>query len=282
MMGKTLAKTGTFKSSEGTETRQISHSIEYKLNSTEWISDADAWLFCWNRLRFTTHLGCKLISVDVNGEQEKWGHSFIVNANYEWQPDEVTWATLSFSTRGGREKRMHSYATKRYKAQGALIEPPDFKNAIGYNNGVFDGVDVVVPQFGFSINVDLPSTYFSNAQILYFHWLTGKTNANSFWIFQAEECIFTGMTGNTYRKKNGQNYELWYKLGFEFEAMPSVKGATIPPFQNVDKKGMHYTWVMHQDQKDDASEVTVPLPTALYVEKVYETGDFNWFNMLQW
>ncbi len=278
----TLAKTGGFKSSGNADSEQITHSVDYKLISDYRMSIGDAWLESWNRLKFSTHLGCELVSVDVSGEVENDGRVFYVTANYEWTKEETLWATISFSTRGGREKKIHSHSTVSYKATNAKIEPPDFKNAIGYNNGVFDGVDIVTPQFGFSLDVDLPERYFTPAQFSYFHSLTGKTNAQPFWIFRPEECLFTGLNGNSYRKKVGSEYQLWYKLSFEFEAMPSLYGASIPPFENVNKPGMHYLWVMHQDAKCETSEVTVPLPVALYVEKVYETADFNWFHNLQW
>ena len=41
------------------------------------------------------------------------------------------------------------------------------------------------------------------------------------------------------------------------------------------KKGWEYLWVRYEDAEDDAANVLVKKPTAAYVEKVYEDGDFS-------
>ena len=42
----------------------------------------------------------------------------------------------------------------------------------------------------------------------------------------------------------------------------------------IDKKGWEYLWVRYEDAEDAAANALVKKPTAAYVEKVYEEGDF--------
>ena len=64
----------------------------------------------------------------------------------------------------------------------------------------------------------------------------------------------------SYREKNEQtgNWDLWFRVNFEFEAKPPIVDGTIQPFEHVTKQGMQYFWVMHADRKDSTSEITIP------------------------
>lgn len=280
-----ISQTGEFSGNETFKTGSRKFDVRFRLVSTAPISAGDAWGIAYNRLRLQHNLfqGAALESVAIEGKPDAWGQCFDVTAHYsaEDKESEQQWATISFSTRGGREKKIHSFSTLSYPAPGESA--PDFNHGIGFNNGIFQGVDVVVPHFGFSLDVDLPGSVISNSQIAFFHSLTGKVNAAPWWIFRRGEVLFLGLTGNSYRKKNAQDvYELWYRLSFEFEAMPSIVNGTIPPFSGVQKEGFEYFWTFHQEKKDDTSGITIPQPIAGYVEKVYEYGDFLWFSNLNW
>lgn len=282
--------TGEFSASGTLKPKTRAFDVKYRLVSTSAISSGTAWGVAWNQLclKWGTFRGCRLRSVNVEGKAETYAQVFDVTGHYTYEEEtpEPLFATLSFSTKGGREKKIHSFGTQSWPALNAAVQPPDFKHGIGFNNGVFEGVDVVVPSFGFSLDVDILGSYLPNAQISYMHTLTGKTNYAPFWIFQQGECLFTGMNGNSYRKPNDSGiaatYELWYRVSFEFEAQPSITEADVSPFEDITKKGMDYLWVFHQDKKDDTSGITIPVPTACYVEKVYPYGDFSWFTNLKW
>lgn len=281
-----IAPTGDFTASRTIGPKTVAFERKYRIVSNSHMDSGYAWAYAWNslRLKYPNYHGCDLKSVSLDENSESWGQVFEVAAHYEFQEESEApgYATLSFSTRGGREKKTHSYATIAFPGAGNIQNPPDFHHGIGYNNGLFDGVDVVVPQFGFSLDIDVPETFFGNGAFAYFHSITGKTNAGIFWIFQPGECLFTGMTGNSYRKPNKKDvYVRWYRVSFEFEAMPSVH-REVEPFGMVTKRGMDYLWVFHQEKKDAGSGVTIPVPAACYVEQVYETADFSWFNQLRW
>lgn len=274
-------KTGKITANEDRDTGVRSFDVGYALVSDGWISEGTAWQIASNAIGYhDKYQGAPLRRITLDGTPETWGQRFEVTAHYEDDGEaDPVFATLSFSTRGGREKKTHSLATVGYSA--TQYPAPNFLHGIGFNNGIFQGVDCVVPQFGFSINVKMRAAYFSSSQIAFFHELTGKTNALPFWICRPGDCLFNGMTGNTSWEKRKKEWVPYLTCSFEFEAMPSLVNATIPPFTGINKRGMDYFWVFHADKKDETSGITVPVPLAAYVEQVYESGDFSWFNTLR-
>ncbi|MDO4571516.1 MAG: hypothetical protein Q4D38_14115 [Planctomycetia bacterium] len=282
-----IAKTGEFSATGTRDPKTRDFDVKFKLVSTGGLSPGDAWGCAWNqlRLKYPFFRGCKLKSVQVEGKAESCGCMYDVTAHYSYADEETDpyFATLSFSMRGGREKKIHAFDTTSYQAVHELLPPPDFQHAIGYDNGIFQGVDVVVPTNGFSVDVDLPNSAFSAAQLAWCWSVTGAVNAAPLWGFRRGELLFLGPTGNSYRKKNeNDQYELWWRLSFEFDAQPSITNANIPPFQNITKEGHQYFWTFCRDKKDPASGITIPVPVAAYVETVYPYADFSWFANLHW
>ena len=283
-----LAPNGDYTGDGNRLTGEKSHDVTYKLVSTDMIDAGTAWGIAWNQmnLQYPIFRDCILRTVKVTGRQDYYGTVYEVVGHYVKEPRDVNprFAQLHFSTRGGREKKVHSYATQSYKASDEADNPPDFKHGIGFNNGIFQGVDCVVPQMGFSIEADLMASEFGPEQVAYMHNITGSVNVQPMWIFPAGSVLFLGLTGNSHREKNEQTgaWDLWFRVNFEFEAKPPIVDGTIQPFEHVSKQGMQYFWVMHADRKDSASEITIPKPIAAYVETVYPYADFSWFNTLQW
>lgn len=318
-----FAPNGDYTGDGNRKTGEKSHDVTYKLVSTSPIDTGTAWGKAWALMnnQYPFFRGCVLRTVKVNGKQDNCGTVYEVVGHYVKEPKDVNprFASLHFSTRGGREKKVHSYATTSYLAAGeeapapaadnanegqsraaqegdgnaapaadpsSNIAPgtPDFKHGIGFNNGLFQGVDVVVPQMGFSIEADLMASEFGPEQLAFMHNITGSVNTQPMWIFPVGSVLFLGITGNSHREKNEMtgDWDLWFRVSFEFEAKPPIINGTIQPFTNVTKQGMQYFWVMHADRKDNTSQMTIPKPIAAYVETVYPYADFSWFNTLQW
>jgi len=319
-----LAPNGDYTGTGNRKTGEKEHDVTYKIVSTSPIDTATAWAQAWSLMNAAHPVfqGCILRTVKVTGQEDTAGCVYTVVGHYVKERDDEEnprFASLHFSTRGGREKRVHSYATKSYLASGEEAEnantgqtraaqeggegnsgdnatpatdptsdiasgTPDFKHGIGFNNGVFQGVDVVVPQMGFSIEATLPASDFGEVQLAYMHNITGSVNNQPIWIFPKGSVLFLGVTGNSQRIKNDSTgiWELWFHVSFEFEAKPPIKNGTVQPFTGIDKEGLQYFWVFHADRKDDTSEITIPKPVAAYVETVYPYADFSWFNMLRW
>lgn len=331
-----LAPNGDYTGNGNRLTGEKEHDVTYKIVSTSPIDIGTAWGEAWSLMnaQHPFFRGCILRTVKVTGQQDTAGCVYTVVGHYVKERDEQEnprWASLHFSTRGGREKRVHSYATKSYLASGEeapapatnntaenantgqtraaqeggegnnagdnanatpATDPtsniaagtPDFKHGIGFNNGVFQGVDIVVPQMGFSIEASLPASDFGEVQLAYMHNITGSVNVQPMWIFPKGSVLFLGVTGNSQRIKNPNTgvWELWFHVSFEFEAKPPIVNGTIQPFTGITKEGLQYFWVFHADRKDENSQTTIPRPIAAYVETVYPYADFSWFNVLRW
>ena len=87
------------------------------------------------------------------------------------------------------------------------------------------------------------------------------------WVIPSDdgEVLFMGASGS---KRGDDEWE----ITFRFAASPNVTNLTIGDITGVDKKGWEYLWVRYADAEDE--KVLVKQPTAVYVEKVYESGNF--------
>jgi len=61
---------------------------------------------------------------------------------------------------------------------------------------------------------------------------------------------------------------------FRFAASENRSGLTVGDIGGIDKKGWEYMWVRYADAEDAAAKAIVKKPVAVYIEKVYEEGDF--------
>ena len=84
----------------------------------------------------------------------------------------------------------------------------------------------------------------------------------------AGECLFLGASGS---KRGEEDWE----ITFRFAASPNRTGITVGDITGIAKKGWEYLWVRYADAEDAAAKALVKKPVAVYVEKVYEDGDFS-------
>ncbi len=143
---------------------------------------------------------------------------------------------------------------------------PDFKQAIGVTTEEVEGVDITVPVYSFAETHYIANSLVTGAYKLTLFALTGKVNNATFKGFAAGEVLFLGASGS---KRGDDEWE----ITFRFAASPNVTGMTVGDITGVDKKGWEYLWVRYTDAED--AKVLVKQPAAVYVEKVYESGDFS-------
>ena len=98
--------------------------------------------------------------------------------------------------------------------------------------------------------------------------LTGRVNSAPYKGFQAGECLFLGASGS---KRGEEDWE----ISFRFAASPNKTGLSVGDIGGIDKKGWEYLWVRYADAEDPAAKSIVKRPAAVYVEQVYEYGDFS-------
>lgn len=149
----------------------------------------------------------------------------------------------------------------------------DFDGAIGVDSdGNVGGVDIVMPQPGFTETVNIKKKRFTPRYKRTLIEMTGTVNNAAFRGFKAGEVLFTGASA---QRSNG----MW-RVTFRF----SVSKNTDKDFAVGDivigvKEGWDYLWFSYVDveQKDDDGDVVavVRRPVSAHVERVYRRENFE-------
>ena len=195
----------------------------------------------------------------------------------EWA-SEVTYTTkesrsvgdikVSFDTTGGTQHVRQSLATTGYHGSGTFDFTPDFKGAIGVTKNGVDGVDIVVPSLSrqethyFAV-ADVDDTYINAIADL-----TGKVNNATFRGRAAGEVLFLGASGQNIDSEKAE-------ITFRFGISPNATGLSIGDITGIAKKGWEYLWVRYEDHVDESNEALVKRAVNVYVERVYDNGDFS-------
>ncbi len=181
-------------------------------------------------------------------------------------PTEVGESSFSFDTSGGTQHITQSLATvHRYGAPGTTA--PDFGGAVGVTHDNVEGVDITIPVYSFSETHYLDAAVVTPAYKGTLFSLTGKVNNASFKGLAAGECLFLGASGS---KRGADDWEITYR----FAGSPNRTGLVVGPISGISKKGWEYMWVRYADSEDAAAKAIVKKPVAVYIERVYEEGNF--------
>jgi len=178
------------------------------------------------------------------------------------EPKEPGDSSFSFDTGGGTQHITQSLGTVARYPAGA----PNFKGAIGVTHDAVEGADIVVPIYSFAETHYIPTEDVTGAYKAALFFLTGRVNDAPFKGFAGGEVLFQGASGS-------QRGEDDWEITFRFAASPNATGLTIGDIGGVNKKGWEYLWVRYADVED--ANVLVKRPFAVYIEQVYEDGDFD-------
>lgn len=179
-------------------------------------------------------------------------------------------SSFSFDTGGGTQHITQSLETVgSYAASG---NAPDFGGAIGVTHDNVEGVDIIVPVYSFAETHYLDDEVVTNAYKGKLFHLTGKVCNASFKGLDAGECLFLGVSGS--QRGSGADWE----ISFRFAGSENKTNLTVGGITGINKKGWEYLWVRYQDVTEDSPGLVAPMvvkqPIAVYVEKVYENGNF--------
>ena len=180
---------------------------------------------------------------------------------------EVGESSYSFDTGGGTQHITQALAhVASYAPAGKTA--PDFKGAIGVTSDGVEGVDITVPVYNFSETHILANSVVTNTYKGKLTGLAGKTNNATFKGFAIGECLFLGASGS----KRGKGD---WEISFSFAASKNRTGLTVGDITGVAKKGWEYLWVRYEDAVDATAKALVKKPLAVYIEKVYDEGNFS-------
>jgi len=183
------------------------------------------------------------------------------------EPPETGDSTFSFDTSGGVQHITQSLATvASYAPLGKAA--PDFGGAIGVTHDNVEGVDIAVPVYTFSETHYLDDSDVTPSYKGALFSLTGKVNDAAFKGLAAGECLFLGACGS---KRGAEDWE----ITFRFAGSPNRSGIRVGSITGIAKKGWEYMWVRYADSVDAAAKTIVKKPVAVYIERVYEEGNFS-------
>jgi len=153
-------------------------------------------------------------------------------------------------------------------------EAPDFEGAIGVTKDGIEGVDLVSPQFSFSVTKYKPIEEVTHSYVEALFELTGTTNNAAFGEYERGEVLFLGADGS---RRGLDDYE----ITFNFEAIPNKTDLEIGSITGIEKKGWEYLWIRYEEKvvnyvmMGETREMIVQEPLAVYIEQVYEEGNFG-------
>jgi len=178
---------------------------------------------------------------------------------------------FAFDTSGGTQHITQSLETLgSYKVAGA-VPAPNYKQAIGYDGENVNGTDITVPGFKFSETHFFFAAEVTEAYKKKVANLTGRINPDIFRGFARGEVLFLGAAGS---RQGDDSDDLW-QISFNFARFPNTDGFTVGDVEVGAKKGWEYYWVLYADAVDDAAHSIVRVPKCVYIERVYEYGNFG-------
>jgi hypothetical protein len=188
--------------------------------------------------------------------------------NTEWRGPEIPKPKYAFDTGGGTQHITQSLRTlARYGARASAL----LGGAIGYDGKSVQGVDISVPVFNFS-----ETHYFGDSQVTQSYKsalfaLTGRFNNGAFRGSAGGEVLFMGASGS---RQGVADTDLW-EISFKFAALPNRSNITIGDITGIAKRGWDYLWVQYADTADTDTKQLIKRPMAVYIEQVYEEGNFS-------
>jgi len=173
----------------------------------------------------------------------------------------------SFDTTGGTRRLLQSIKTQNSYALPGLTAP-NFQGAIGVSDQGVEGVDIIAPIFTFQeIRAELDATVDAAFKAIIFG-LTGRVNLTTWNGYEDGEVLFLGATGV---QRGDDEWEIVYR----FAASPNATDLTVGGIEDISKAGHDYLWALYRDEVDTDANQLVKVPYAVFVERVYERGEFS-------
>ena len=185
--------------------------------------------------------------------------------------------SFKFSTKGATAKVRYSLETvQRYGRDNQM--PPNFRGGINYQNGRFEGTEVVVPKWIKTVSIKYQRHVVNARFERMMLGLTGTVNNASFLGLNAGEVLFNGVdtSDSTITRENGQIIKT-SDLVFEFLGMPNVRGMMIGDIGPIDKDGWDFVWEFYREIPDFGSKNTIHVTEGIFVERMYDRQSFNVF-----
>jgi hypothetical protein len=190
----------------------------------------------------------------------------------EYDPVEPPEPVFSFDTGGGTQHITQSIQTISRHGPAATDK---LGGAIGFDGENIEGVDIAIPVYNFSETHYKSAASVSLSYRLALFRTTGTVNSSSFKGFAAGEVLFLGASGSRRGDDADDDWEITYK----FAAQQNRTGISVGEISGISKKGWEYLWVQYAPEVDTDHSQIVKKPVAVYIEKVYQDGNFGDLNI---
>ena len=195
------------------------------------------------------------------------------NNQGQQQEPEASW---EFSTGGEQQHISESLGCMALGSPSGAGFVPDNGNAINANPQGVEGIDVLVPQFKFTLTLYLPAETMTAAYIGRLYALTGTINDKEFTIyvdglpisFARGELLFLGVSGS----KRGANE---YELRYEFAASPTRRDYMVGDIRVPLKEGWQYQEVQFEQRQAEQGAPLSWKPVLVRLHDVYEHKDWT-------
>lgn len=223
-------------------------------------------------------LSRKSIEIDNLGAPDLWAGT--VTYGVSAVPDGLRPDQLSFKVSAGTVHINQSKETV-YRltkddpnppvANGGLGSAPDQQGAIGVDRETVHGCDVVVPKMEWTKSVQRASVDFPYLRTV--RNLVGKTNNAEFYGFPAGTLLYLGCEPSSAvgTLDDGTKFLFW-NVAHSFQQEENQIDVSVGPITIPSKKGFDYVWAQYKPATD-AGQLVAP-PTNVYVERVYDEGNF--------
>jgi hypothetical protein len=148
---------------------------------------------------------------------------------------------------------------------------PDVAGAIDIEGDQVRGVDVTIPAFTFSETWTFQSESVVKRYLADVYDLTGKINNASWRMFERGEVLFLGARGQVDRGASK------CQITFSFSASPNKENLKVGAISGINKGGWDYMTVTYETAA--VAESIIKRPKFVYVNSVYEGGDFTKLNI---
>lgn len=203
------------------------------------------------------------VSVEPERNSQYLWHGTV---RYSSRAREVAISRWSFSTDGGGEHVTQSLQTlAAYGFEGSF--PPDMGKALNVTDSGVEGLDLETPAFAFAETHTYPAVAITEGFCAVVFGLTKKVNNAAWRWFAQGEVLLRNVSGQSIDKDN-------WDITYEFLARPNRANFYVGAIEVALKRGHEYLWARYEKEINLNRNVTVKVPTAVYVEKVYEEGNF--------
>lgn len=158
--------------------------------------------------------------------------------------------------------------------ENVLGTAPDMQGAIGVTIDSVQGCDILVPKMEFSLSrqrlfVDFP-------YIRTLRNLVGKTNNAEFYGFPPYTLLYLGCepTSALGTLDDGSKFTFW-NLCHSFAQEETKVNIGVGKITIPRKRGFEYVWARYNPVISGAQPQLAMHPTAVYVERVYDAGNFE-------